>query len=113
MPEFPEIAATQKAPAPRAARRLAYLLLGIAVLVMAACQPAPQSNVVGYLLSKQMGTLANPNQAQPPGALEGRVLGPGAQPIAGATVLVAERTGTPHTARTNAAGHYRQQRRGY
>ena len=84
-----------------------FLSLSIAAFVLAACQPAPQSNVVGYLLGKQLGTLENPNQAQPPGALEGRVLGPGAMPVSGATVVVAERTGTPHVARTDATGHYR------
>lgn len=84
-----------------------FLSLGIAAFALAACQPAPQSNVVGYLLGKQLGTLENPHKAQPPGTLEGRVLGPRATPLSGATVVVAERTGTPHSARTDATGHYR------
>ena len=73
---------------------------------LAACQPAPQANVAGYLLGKQLGTLANPAQNAPPGALEGFVTARG-KPVTKATVVVAERTGAPHTALTDDRGHYR------
>ena len=43
---------------------------------------------------------------QPAGSLTGRVLA-GGQPVAGATVVVAERTGAPHAGQTDAAGRYR------
>ena len=107
MLEFLEAVMMREVMSNRAGRRVAYLLLAIVAVTLGACRPTPQSNVLGYLLGKQFGTLANPDQAQPPGALEGRVLGPDARPVSNATVIVAERTGAPHTARTNAEGRYR------
>lgn len=89
-------------PALRVVRVLAPILLGMVLL--AGCQPAPQVNVASYLLARQFGAL----QRQPgePGSIMGRVVHDAA-PVAGATVLVAERTGTAHTARTDADGRYR------
>lgn len=90
----------------RSARLICFFVIGVLALLPAGCRPAPQSNVVGYLLAQRLGTLASPSLAEPRGAIEGRVLADDA-PLAGATVLVAERTGAPHTAITDAAGHYR------
>lgn len=88
--------------------RLCYLLvLGpLLTLAITGCQPTPQGNVLGYLAGRQFDTLENPNAALPPGAIEGRVVHDG-RPIAGATVVVAERTGRPHRARTDDEGYYR------
>lgn len=63
--------------------------------------------MLGYLVSERLGTL--PPQARPaaPGALIGSVENEAGLPIAGATVLVAEPDGTPHTALTGADGRYR------
>lgn len=85
--------------------RFLSLLLSIALL-LAACQPAPEANVLGYLLAERLDSLPSPTLDQPPGAIEGRVLA-GGEPLAGATVLVAERTGQPHTARSGEDGRYR------
>lgn len=83
------------------------LVLFALLLLLAACQPAAESNVAGYLLAQQLGSLPGPAPDQPRGAVAGRVLGEGGQPLAGATVLVAERTGQPHTARSDPQGRYR------
>ena len=75
-------------------------------LLLSACAPNPQMNVAGYLLAKQLGTYDAPASVQPPGALTGMVIATDGKPIANATVLVAERTGTPYVARTGATGRY-------
>jgi acetyl esterase/lipase len=80
-------------------------LLSLALL-LAACQPAPEANVLGYLLGQRLDSLQNASPDSPRGAIAGRVLA-GGEPLAGATVLVAERSGLPHTALTDAAGRYR------
>lgn len=82
-----------------------YLLFLVGFFV-SACQPAPEANVVGYMLARQLDSLPSPSVTQPRGAIEGRVLA-GDQPLAGAVVLVAERTGQAHTARSDASGRYR------
>jgi acetyl esterase/lipase len=79
-------------------------LLFALIFLLAACRPSPQANVFGYLVERQFGLLATPAGA--PGSIAGRVVRDGA-PVATATVLVAERTGAAHTARTDAAGRYR------
>src|SRR5690606_8200103 len=86
-------------------RTIAPLVLCCALL--AGCRPSPAGNVLGYLVSERLGTL--PPQARPaaPGALIGSVENEAGLPIAGATVLVAEPDGTPHTALTGADGRYR------
>jgi hypothetical protein len=76
----------------------------LAALLLTGCQPSPQANVLGYLLERQFGLLQTPPGA--PGSIAGRVM-QGTTPVPGATVLVAERTGAAHTARTDAAGRYR------
>ncbi len=85
-------------------RRSARIVVLLAALLLAGCQPSPQANVLGYLLERQFGLLQTPPGA--PGSIAGRVMA-GTTPVAGATVLVAERTGRAHTARTDAAGRYR------
>ncbi|MFN8468887.1 MAG: carboxypeptidase regulatory-like domain-containing protein [Caldilineaceae bacterium] len=81
-------------------------LLLLPLFLLAACQPPPAANVAGFMLAQRLHSLPSPTVHQPPGALEGRVLA-GDLPLAGAVVLVAERTGQAHTATSDAAGRYR------
>lgn len=83
-----------------------FLCLLLLTLLLSACQPPPAANVAGYLLAQRLHSLPSPSLDQPPGAIEGRVLA-GDRPLAGAVVLVAERTGQAHTAASDAAGRYR------
>lgn len=78
----------------------------LASWLLMACEPSPEANVVGYLIARQLGTFDVPAADRPPGAVVGRVVH-GDEPVAGATVVVAERTGRPHVARTDGAGRYR------
>lgn len=83
-----------------------WLLL---LLLPAACAPSPEMNVIGYWVSRRLGTL-NPVEPRPTGSVVGRVVGQaidGDIPIGGASVVVAERTGRPHVATTDDAGRYR------
>ena len=80
------------------------LLLGV---LLAGCQPAPAANVLGYLVAERLGTQPPRPSTAPPGALAGHVEDTAGRPIAGATVIVAEADGTPHTAITAADGSYR------
>jgi acetyl esterase/lipase len=75
-------------------------------LGLTGCRPAPEANALGYLVGSRWGAFDSPLAPQPASSLAGRVLA-GGQPVAGATVVVAERTGAPHAARTDAAGRYR------
>ena len=84
--------------------RLALLLLGAALL--AACEPAPTMHVIGYMIEQRLGGPVEPDPSVVRGSLSGRVLHAG-EPVEGASVLVATRTGTPYTARTDSTGHYR------
>ncbi len=86
--------------------RSPIFLLFLAAFWISACQPAPETNVLGYLLARQLDSLASPSLTQPRGAIEGRVLA-GDQPVADAVVLVAERTGQAHSAHSDDAGRYR------
>jgi acetyl esterase/lipase len=84
-------------------------LCGVLVLlaaVMTGCQSTPQSNVVGYFLSSWLGMQPPAVSMAPPGALIGQVVDAQGAPIPGATVVVAQADGVPHTARTDAAGRY-------
>ncbi len=86
-------------------RRL--LLLVAALIAVAGCTPSAEQNVLAYLLAQRLGTLAvDPPPGGPAGALSGVVLH-GDQPIPGASVVVAGRYGTPHTAQTGLDGRYR------
>ena len=87
-------------------RLAAFWCCTLLAFLLAACQPAPEANVLGYLLGQRLDSLQRPAVEQPPGAITGRILA-GGQPLAGATALVAERTGQPHTAITGADGRYR------
>lgn len=78
---------------------LAGLLIG--------CRPTPQGNVAGYFLSTWLGTQPPAISAAPPGALMGQVVDAQGAPISGATVVVAQADGAPHTARTDPTGYYR------
>ena len=83
--------------------RLPWLLLTAALL--AACAPAPEANIVGYLIEQRLGGPVEHAPSVERGRLSGQVLFAG-EPVAGASVLVATRTGTPFSARTDASGHY-------
>ncbi|MEM7125263.1 MAG: carboxypeptidase regulatory-like domain-containing protein [Chloroflexota bacterium] len=81
-----------------------YLLVTIIVL---GCGPSAEVNVAGYLLTKQLGTQNPTPVAEMPGTLTGRVIDSvTGEAIEGATVLVAEQTGRPHTGQTDAHGRY-------
>ncbi len=80
-----------------------WLLLS---LLLAACTPSPEMNVFGYWVSSRLGTLSPVDPSGPSGTLTGQVVD-GDRPIAGASVVVAERTGRPHAAVTDEAGRYR------
>ena len=84
---------------------LAFSLFAICILAPS-CTPSAASNVATYLLSERLGTLAVEPDLRTPGALTGSVAYRGA-PVEGASVVVAERYGTPHAAYTDAQGHYR------
>lgn len=63
-------------------------------------------HVLGYMIERQLGGPVEPEPSSPTGSLSGQVLYAG-EPVAGAAVLVAARTGAPYAARTDRAGHYR------
>ncbi|MCX6047225.1 MAG: carboxypeptidase regulatory-like domain-containing protein [Chloroflexi bacterium] len=78
----------------------------LVVTLLSACKPTSTANVLDYMAADYLGTLRTPAPALPTGVLTGLVLDTGL-PVAGATVLVAERTGAPHAAQTDAQGRYR------
>lgn len=83
------------------------LLLWLLVcLLLAGCTPAPEANVAGYLLARQLGTLGPADPSIAPGSVTGWVHHDG-EPLAGATVVIAERNATPHTGVSDDTGHYR------
>jgi acetyl esterase/lipase len=84
---------------------LAALML-ICSFLLGGCQPSPAGNVVGYLAAKRMGRLTPAPPDAPRGALTGLVMGEDG-PLAGATVVVAERTGQPYAGVTGTDGRYR------
>lgn len=92
--------------------RRAFRLAGVGRVVvwgallgaLAGCQP--QANVVGYWFSRWLGTQPPPVSVAAPGALAGAVYTSGGQPIAGATVLVAQPDGVPHATQTGPDGSY-------
>ncbi len=86
--------------------RASLFPLLLLALLLSACQPPPAANVAGYMLAQRLHSLPNPSAGRGGGALEGRVLA-GDRPLAGAVVLVAERTGKAHTATSDAGGRYR------
>src|SRR4051812_38675381 len=88
-------------------RRIWLLLLA---LMLTSCMPTSESNVIGYYLARQLGTLAGSDQntANQPttgsGSLSGEVTNPAGEAIAGASVLVASITGTPYATQSDAEG---------
>ena len=82
-------------------------MLIVLVAALSGCQPTPQANVAGYFLASWLGTQPPAVSTAPPGVLTGQVLDAQGAPIPGATVVVAQADGAPHTARTDAAGRYR------
>ncbi len=86
---------------------LLVTLAFIAGALLAGCQPTPAGNVAGYYLSAALGTQPPAVSSAPPGALAGQVLDRQGEPIANATVIVAQADGAPHTAVTGADGTYR------
>ena len=79
------------------------------LLLLAACTPTAESNVLGYYLARRLGTLTmQPETAT--GTLTGTLIGivtnTTGEAIEGATVVVATRTGTPYAAQTDAQGNY-------
>ncbi len=85
---------------------LSGLACVVLTFILAACAPTPQGNVLGYLIAKQLGALPPSSQTAQPGTLTGTILANG-KPLMDATVVVAERWGTPHVGHTDAAGRYR------
>lgn len=86
-----------------------FMLIAVVVgmaFVQTSCTPSAEMNVLGYLISDQLGTLQPADPYGPTGSLTGLVLD-GKKPIAGANVVVAERTGRPHAGQTDEVGRYR------
>jgi len=81
------------------------LLFGL-MMALTACQPSPKLHVLNYLIAQQMGAYEAPDPTAPRGSLAGLVTDESGQPLPGATVVVAERRGTPHTAVSDAHGRY-------
>ncbi|MEM7532502.1 MAG: prolyl oligopeptidase family serine peptidase [Chloroflexota bacterium] len=95
-------------------RTICSLICGLVGTILVACQPTPEANVVGYLISQQMDSFANsraqepselPRQEVSSGALIGRVMY-NDKAATRVSVLVAERTGTPYSTQTNEHGYY-------
>ncbi|MBX3000590.1 MAG: carboxypeptidase regulatory-like domain-containing protein [Caldilineaceae bacterium] len=84
-----------------------YLIaLTIVLWMLAGCAPSAETNVLGYLLERQLGGPVIAAPAAPPATLTGQVLYEGV-PQPGIAVVVAERTGVPYATLTNAEGRYR------
>ena len=80
-------------------------ILFAAAATLAACEPSSTGNVVGYMIERALGGPVETGTTGARGSLAGQVLFAG-EPVAGAAVVVATRTGTPFTARTDADGNY-------
>lgn len=85
-------------------RRLRLALLTVALLfLLAGCSNA-QRNVAAYLLADATGAL-QPADPSSTGVISGTVSGADG-PLAGATLVVADRIGTPYTGRSDADGRF-------
>ncbi len=91
-------------PFARMSGRPIMILLLLLAFALSACTPMPEANVIGYLIAKQTGHLTQQSQG-PGGMLRGLVRVQGI-PLAGATVLVAERNGRTHVAQSDTNGFY-------
>lgn len=85
---------------------LAPLWLMVLSVLLAACAPTAESNVVGYLIGQQLRGGRSAPADGPTGSLQGEVWMEGS-PAAGVSVLVAERTGRPYATVTDSQGRYR------
>lgn len=74
------------------------------ILLSSGCTPAPEANVIGYLISDWTGLL-RAEYSGPGGTLRGVVYAQG-NPVAGATVLVAGRNAHTHITTSGADGTY-------
>lgn len=91
----------------RPLRALGCVAALLTALVAAGCTPSAEQNVLAYLLAQRLGTLsAAPEPGGPAGSVTGLVLHEG-KPVSGASVVVAGRYGTPHSAQTGSDGRYR------
>jgi acetyl esterase/lipase len=86
----------------RTLRLLPWLCL---LFLATACQPSPELNVLNYRIARALGVYEAPPAGSPTGRVTGVVLGDG-EPLAGATVILAEPRGTPYVGRTAVDGRY-------
>jgi hypothetical protein len=75
-------------------------------LLLTACAPTPEGNVIGYLVGQQLGGGKGTPAAFGTGSIQGEVWMED-RPAPGVSVLVAERTGRPHATTTDDDGRYR------
>jgi len=73
-------------------------------LLITSCTPAPEANVVGYLIADWTGRLQADYQG-PGGSVRG-VVYVADRPLADATILIAERNGQTHTTQSREDGSY-------
>jgi hypothetical protein len=86
-------------------RPLALFLL---MLLVVGCAPTPEGNVIGYYLARSLGTLDESTLPadEATGSLSGIVVNATGEPVEGASVMVASRTGTPYAATSDSDGRY-------
>jgi hypothetical protein len=82
------------------------ILSALSILLLSGCQLAPAVNVLDYRLAVARGEIPGPVYVGEGASLSGMVTFDG-EPVAGAWAIVAERTGHPHAAQTDAAGRFR------
>lgn len=83
-----------------------YLWIFCIALLLSACAPTPEGNVLGYLVGQQLGGGKSTPAAFGTGSILGEVWMEG-RPAPGVSVLVAEGTGEPHATTTDSQGRYR------
>ena len=83
-----------------------YFIIILSLALLTACAPSAEANVVGYLIAQRLGTLQPDDATQGTGTLTGQVMHKGS-PVAGASVIVAGRTGLPYADQTDNSGKYR------
>lgn len=83
-----------------------FVALGCILWMLGGCAPSSEGNVLGYLLERELGGPVTAAPDVSPATLTGQVLFDGV-PQSGISVVVAERTGVPHAALTDAEGRYR------
>lgn len=75
------------------------------MVLLTACTPTTEGNVLGYLIAQRLGTLEPESTANGTGTLIGQVTHEG-DPVPQASVIVAGRTGLPYTVQTDENGQY-------